>query len=257
MAGSVPRRGAGRLGGPAPAAVREALGPVARTRFEHPVPNQLWQMDFKGAVPPPVTGPAHPLTILDDLSCFNVWLQVLPNHQTATVRQALHETFRRYGLPDRMLVDNGSPWGSDATHQNTPLTAWLWRVGVAVTHSRPYHPQTLGKDERFHGTLTREVPRHAQWRDPVHLQTALDRWREIYNQERPHDALGLADPASRYQPSLRSYQEVLPPIEYATGTLVRKVQQQGEFSFQGRTYKLSKAFRGYPVGVPVSGGRPV
>ena len=86
------------------------------------------------------------------------------------------------------------------------------RAGVAVTHSRPYHPQTLGKDERFHGTLTREVLRHVQWRDPAHVQTALDRWRDVYNQERPHEALGLAVPASRYQPSLRSYPEVLPPI---------------------------------------------
>lgn len=232
----------GVLGTPQP------LGAAARGRFEHPVPNQLWQMDFKGAVPT-VTGPTHPLTILDDHSRFNVRLQALPNQQTATVQQALTETFRRYGLPDRILVDNGSPWGSDAAHQDTPLTVWLWRVGVAVTHSRPYHPQTLGKDERFHGTLTREVLRDAQWRDPAHLQMALDRWRTVYNQERPHEALGLAVPASRYQPSLRSYPEVLPPIEYDTGIFVRKVQQHGEFSFQGQTYKLSKAFRGYPVGL--------
>ena len=235
-------RRAGLLGSNQP------LGAAARGRFEHPVPNQLWQMDFKGAVPT-VTGPTHPLTILDDHSRFNVRLQALPNQQTATVQQALIETFRRYGLPDRLLVDNGSPWGSDATHQDTPLTVWLWRVGVAVPHSRPYHPQTLGKDERFHGTLTREVLRDAQWRDPAHLQMAFDRWRTVYNQERPHEALGLAVPASRYQPSRRSYPEVLPPIAYDTGTLVRKVQQQGEFSFQGRVYKLSKAFRGYPVGV--------
>ena len=225
-----------------------APGPAARGRFEHPVPNQLWQMDFKGAVPT-VTGPTHPLTILDDHSRFNVGLRALPNQQTATVQQVLIETFRRYGLPDRLLVDNGSPWGSDATHQDTPLTVWLWRVGVAVTHSRPYHPQTLGKDERFHGTLTREVLRHAQWRDPAHLQTALDCWRDVYNQERPHEALGLAVPASRYQPSLRSYPEILPPIEYDAGTLVRKVQQKGVIHFQGAVYKVSKAFTGYPVGV--------
>lgn len=136
----------------------QVRGPAARSRFEHPVPNQLWQMDFKGAVPT-VAGPAHPLTILDDHSRFNVGLRVLPNQQTATVQQALIATFRCYGLPDRLLVDNGSPWGSDAVHRDTPLTVWLWRMGVAVTHSRPYHPQTLGKDERFHGTLTREVLR--------------------------------------------------------------------------------------------------
>jgi len=205
-------------------------------------------MDFKGAVPT-VAGPVHPLTILDDHSRFNVGLRVLQNQQTATVQQVLTETSRCYGLPDRLLVDNGSPWGSDARHPDTPLTVWLWRIGVAVTHSRPYHPQTLGKDERFHGTLTRAVLRQAQWRDATHLQTALDRWRDVYNQERPQDALALAVPASRYWPSLRSYPAGLPPIEYATGTLVRMVQQKGEFSFQGRCYKLSKAFWGYPVGI--------
>lgn len=183
--------------------VNQPDGPAARHRFEHPVPNALWQMDFKGAVAT-WTGPTHPLTILDDHSRFNVRLQALPNQQTATVQQALIETFRRYGLPERILVDNGSPWGSEATHQDTPLTVWLWHVGVAVTHSRPAHPQTLGKDERFHGTLSREVLRAAQWRDPAHLQTVLDRWRTVYNQERPHEALGLAVPASRYQPSRRS-----------------------------------------------------
>lgn len=233
---------AGLLGANQPA------GPAARHRFEHPVPNALWQMDFKGAVPTG-TGPTHPLTILDDHSRFNVRLQALPNQQTATVQQALIETFRRYGLPDRLLVDNGSPWGSDAAHQDTPLTVWLWRVGVAVTHSRPYHPQTLGKDERFHGTLSREVLRDAHWRDPAHLQMAFDRWRTVYNQERPHEALGLAVPASRYQPSLRSYPEVLPPIDYDVGTLVRKVQQQGVIHFQGAVYKVSQAFTGYPVGL--------
>jgi len=223
-----------------------AAGPRAWQRFEHPVPNALWQMDFKGAVPT-LAGPAHPLTVLDDHSRFNLCLRVLPDQQTAGVQGALTATFRTYGLPDRLLVDNGSPWGSDAAHPWTPLTVWCLRVGVGVSHSRPYHPQTLGKEERFHETLDVEVLTGTQWRDRAHLQGRLDRWRPVYNLERPHEALGLAVPASRYRPSLRPFPETLPPIAYAPGVPVRKVQQGGHFTFQGRACKVGKAFAGYPV----------
>ena len=224
-------------------------------RFEHPVPNSLWQMDFKGRVAT-LAGVGHPLTVLDDHSRFNLCLQVLPNQQTAGVQGRLTDTFRTYGLPDGLLMDNGSPWGDDADHPWTPLTVWLVRVGTRVSHSAPYHPQTLGKDERFHRTLAAEVLSTRQWRDLVHCQGACDRWRTVYNTERPHEALGYAVPASRYQPSLRPFPEGLPPIEYPAGLLVRKVQQGGHCTVQGRPFTVPKAFAGYPVGLrptPVDG----
>lgn len=223
-------------------------GRRAWQRFEHPVPNGLWQMDFKGRVLT-LAGPGHPLTILDDHSRFNLCLQVLPDQRTAGVQTALTTAFRRYGLPDCLLVDNGSPWGSDAAHPWTPLTVWIVRVGVRVSHSRPYHPQTLGKDERFHRTLAVEVLATRQWRDLPHCQAAVDRWRAVYNTERPHEALGLAVPASRYAPSLRPFPETLPPIEYPAGLPVRKIQQGGHFTLQGRAFKVGKAFAGCPVGL--------
>ena len=217
-------------------------------RFEQPAPNGLWQMDFKGPVKT-LAGPVQPLTILDDHSRYNLCLQALLNQQTATVQETLRTIFRRYGLPDRMLMDNGSPWGDAGNQPYTQLTVWLLHVGIRVSHSRPYHPQTMGKDERFHRTLTREVLSQAQWQNATHLQQALGKWRTIYNHERPHEALGLAVPASRYQPSLRAFPETLPPIEYDQGVPVRKVQQEGVIHFQGHTIKISKAFRGYPVGM--------
>lgn len=217
-------------------------------RFEHPVPNSLWQMDFKGPVRT-LAGPGHPLTILDDHSRFNLCLAVLPDQQTPGVQRALTTTFRRYGLPDCLLMDNGSPWGNDAAHPWTPLTVWLVRVGTSVSHSRPYHPQTLGKDERFHRTLTAEVLATQQWRDRAHCQAAVDRWRVVYNTERPHEALALAVPASRYAPSLRAFPERLLPIEYPAACLVRKVQQGGHCSVHGRAFKVPKAFVGNPIGL--------
>lgn len=217
-------------------------------RFEREVPNSLWQMDFKGPLPT-VRGPAQALTVLDDHSRFNLCLKALPDQKRESVKQALIETFRLYGLPNSIIMDNGSPWGRDLAHPYTRLTVWLIRLRISVSHSRPYHPQTLGKDERFHGTLNRELLLGHQWQDIFDLQAAFARFRHQYNFIRPHDALGLEVPASRYQVSLRSFPESLPPIEYDPGVMVRKVQQKGEISFKGKTIKLGHAFCGFPVGL--------
>lgn len=216
-------------------------------RFEHQAPNSLWQMDFKGWLPT-LGGQAHPLTVLDDHSRFSLCLKALPNEQTAGVHESLTQTFRHYGLPNSMIMDNGSSWGNDAEHPYTPLTVWLIHLGIWVSHSRVYHPQTLGKDERFHRTLNRDLLHSRQWQDLSELQHALDRFRYEYNFIRPHDALGLDVPASRYKPSLRSFPESLPPIEYE-GVDVRKVQYGGRLSFQGKIFRVGKAFWGYPVGL--------
>lgn len=217
-------------------------------RFEHPYPNSLWQMDFKAPVKT-IASVSHPLTLLDDYSRFNLLLDALLNQKRETVKEALTCVFRRYGLPDTILVDNGSPWGRDAEHTHTRLTVWMLHLGIRVSHSSCYHPQTLGKDERFHRTLETDVIGRGQWRDHLHLQKSFDAFRYEYNFERPHDSLELEVPASRYKPSLRAFPEKLPPIEYPSTAFVRKVQDHGEFSFKGHTFKISNAFRGYPIGI--------
>ena len=118
-------------------------------------------------------GRCHPLTILDDHSRYALGLVACPNQRTATVRTHLVTAFQRYGVPDRLLVDNGSPWGNHPAHPYTPLTVWLRRLGIAVSHSRPYHPQTLGKDERFHGTLQRDLGRQPPRPDLFRLANHL------------------------------------------------------------------------------------
>ena len=213
-------------------------------RFEHETPNALWQMDFKGHFAVGV-GRCHPLTVLDDHSRFNLCLRACANEQGTTVREHLTHTFHRYGLPHR-AVDNGSPWGDTFDSPYTPLVAWLIRLGVNVSHSRPYHPQTLGKDERFHRTLKTEVLQQA-FPDLDTAQAHFDRWRAIYNCERPHESLHMQTPATRYAPSPRPMPEQLPPIEYAPRDIVRRVQQQGFVSYRGRSLRISKAFAGYPV----------
>ena len=218
-------------------------------RFEHAAPNDLWQMDFKGHFEMEDRSRCHPLTVLDDHSRFNLGLRACANEQGTGVQQELAMLFRRYGLPRRMLMDNGSPWGDGPEHSYTPLTVWLLRLDIDVSHGRPYHPQTQGKDERFHRTFEAEVISRGRFRDLADCQPQFDHWREIYNHERPHEALDMGVPSSRYRMSERSFPEALPPLEYAPDCQVRKVQQGGKIDFCGRTFRVGKAFRGYPLGL--------
>jgi transposase InsO family protein len=230
------------------------LGPRAGqarafVRFQHEAPNRLWQMDFKGwfAAGP---GACHPLTVLDDHSRYLVGLFACPDERTGTVRARLTDVFGRYGLPDRILCDNGPPWGTvGADERHTELTVWLLRLGVGVCHGRPYHPQTQGKDERLHRTLAVEVLQGRAFRDLADCQRRYDAWREVYNHQRPHEALALDVPGRRYAVSPRSYPQALPPLEYHPTDAVRKVQADGSISFGGRLWRVGKAFRGQPVGV--------
>lgn len=224
----------------------ESAKHTAFISFEHPEPNDLWQMDFKGHFATG-QGRCHPLTVLDDHSRFSITLKACADEKTATVQNALINSFRQYGLPRRMTMDNGSPWGNDQYNDLTPLTAWLIRLGIRVSHSRPYHPQTQGKDERFHRTLKAEAITGREFNDLLHCQRNFDQFREIYNLERPHESLGMKTPVTRYRPSERSYPEVLPAIEYGPDDQVRKVQAEGEVSFKGNLFRVSKALRGYPV----------
>jgi transposase InsO family protein len=217
-------------------------------RFEHAQPNALLQMDFKGHFPL-ARGRCHPLTLVDDHSRYCLLVESCPDEKGETVKAGLTKAFRRYGLPERMTMDNGSPWGSDQKHTITPLTVWLMRLDIRVSHSRPYHPQTQGKNERFNATLTREVIARRSFVSLDEAQAAFEAWRYIYNLERPHEALGLKTPASRYQPSPRPFPDILAPVAYADGAIVRKVQKRGWISFQGRDVKLPKALTGYPVAI--------
>jgi transposase InsO family protein len=217
-------------------------------RFERSMPNELWQMDFKGYFKIE-QGNCHPLTVLDDHSRFLVGLQACPNQTWKTVQTHLTHTFRQYGLPDCMLMDNGSPWGDDRQTPYTILTAWLMRLGIAITHGRPYHPQTQGKDERLHRTFKAELLNHVQLHDLQDCQSHFDKWREFYNQERPHQALNQMVPAERYHPSQRLFPEVLPPILYAPDDVVRMVDMTGKISFRSRAFNVSRAFRYQPVAI--------
>jgi transposase InsO family protein len=215
-------------------------------RFERAEPNELWQMDFKGHFPM-AEGRCHPLTALDDHSRYSLTISACSNEQETTVRAQLVPVFRRYGLPLAMLMDNGAPWGDSGNQPHTVFTVWLMRLGVRVIHGRPFHPQTQGKEERFHRSFKAEVLNGKSFRDLPDCQRAFNRWRHVYNHERPHEALALATPAERYRASPRSFPEALAPIEYGPGDIARKVDVNGDIRLKGRPLPIGKPFRGQPI----------
>lgn len=216
-------------------------------RFAREVPNELWQMDFKAQFPTD-EGDCHALSVLDDCSRFALGLEACSDQRLDTVKGRLTGIFRRYGLPHAMLADNGPPWGNsdEVDSRYTRLEVWLLQLGIPLHHGRPYHPQTQGKDERFHRTIEAELVGRRRFASLRECQQAFQRWREVYNTERPHEAIGLDTPSRHYRPSRRGFPESLSPIEYPD-RLVRKVQANGRICFAGRIWPVGKAFASHAV----------
>lgn len=222
---------------------------TAWTRFERGEPNALWQADFKGHFET-AQGRCSPLTMIDDHSRFNLALQACAKTTTEVVQTQMERVFGLYGLPVQINFDNGAPWGSPKSPgQLTELGVWLTRLGIVVSHSRPYHPQTNGKDERFHRSLDVEVLKGRSFESFARVQAALDHWRGVYNHERPHQALQMATPVTRYRPSARRLPERLGSPEYASRDEVRTVGCNGELRFASGRYKVTNALRGHKVAI--------
>jgi transposase InsO family protein len=259
IAASLRRQG---LSPPSPSTITEILrrngqpmvapGQKAWKRFEHAEPNALWQMDFKGDVALS-HGRLHPLTVVDDHSRYAVVLQAADNQRHQIVQNTVQAAFERYGLPEVILTDNGSPWGDPGERSLTKFGIWLIEHGVAPWHSPPYHPQNHGKNERFNRTLKIELLDRRTFGDLAQAQHAFDAWRHRYNHHRPHDALGLAVPADRYQPSRRTFKPIVEPFDYAPGDILRRVDDAARIRFQGKRVKASKALIGKHVALRPTG----
>jgi transposase InsO family protein len=224
-------------------------------RFCYENCNDLWQMDFKGYFPMLNNQLCHPLTILDDHSRFNIGLFACQNEKVTTVQQALIHVFKQYGLPEKILTDNGSPWGTTGQTIDaglklySKLEVWLMLLQVKLIHGRPSHPQTQGKEERFHRTLKAELLQYEAFKNHTHCQQKFNQWRELYNCIRPHEALEMQAPASKYQPSPRSYPDILPKVEYQSSDIIKKVNGRSAINFKGKWFKVGKAFIGQPVAI--------
>ncbi|MDP3228129.1 MAG: IS481 family transposase [Acidovorax sp.] len=225
-------------------------------RFEHELPNALWQIDFKGDFAL-AQQRCYPLTLLDDHSRFNLALQACDSVGTACVQPHLIRVFERYGIPVRINADNGAPWGSPrlAGHGLSELSVWLIRLGIRVSHSAPYHPQTNGKIERFHRSLKTEVLAGRSFSSMHEAQLAFERWRSVYNHERPHEALDMKCPDQRYVPSPRAYPSSLPEIEYPQRDTVVVVKHNGEAVVHGHKIKVPNSLLKMPIAFRSDPGR--
>jgi len=225
--------------------------PPADKRFCAEAPNHLWQMDFKGHFPLEDGSRCHPLGILDDHSRYNLSLTACAAENTITVRTVLEATFSRYGRPHIILTDNGPPWGSSNPYYRwTPLKVWLADHDIGVIHSRPAHPQTVGKEERFHLTLTRELLQlNPPYPNLTVIQSAFDQWRPTYNHLRPHESLQNQTPADRYHPSDRTWPHPIDPPQYPPGWHIRIVGDDARISYNNHRYKIGKPFTGRTIAI--------
>lgn len=218
-------------------------------RFERANPNEMWQGDFKGHFAMGNGQRCHPLNIVDDHSRFSMCCEALSGETFAEVQPVLVRLFEQYGMPSVFLCDNGNPWGTVQSTGFSRFEVWLMDLGVLTVHGRIRHPQTQGKEESFNRSLTRECLRGQEFRDMTDAQAKLDAYREFYNNKRPHHALGLDVPATRYTPSDRRLPMKISRWEYGTGCEVRRVKDSGYVTIRGQGYFLSEAFGGKEIAV--------
>ena len=218
-------------------------------RFEKAAPNEMWQTDFKGHFAMKDGHRCHALTVLDDHSRFSLCVDAKENERRPGVIQSFERLFDEHGLPDSLLCDNGNPWGNSQTTGYTMFEVWLMEYGVLPIHGRIMHPQTQGKEERFHRTMDVELLNLIAIENMVHAQKCFDSFRNCYNNERPHEALNMGVPADFYHASRRKKPDVISEWEYPHECVLRQVKPTGYLTFGSQGYFLSEAFGGKTVAV--------
>jgi len=212
--------------------------------------NDVWCIDFKGWF---LTGDGthcEPLTLSDAHSRYLLRCQVLGRNDTVHVWPVLDAAFREYGLPVWLRSDNGPPFASSGAGGLSRLSIKVIKAGVQPQRIAPGKPQQNGRLERLHLTLlgdTASPPARS-------LREQLDRFRKfqrIYNEERPHAALGNGTPAEHYQVSQRHWDGVLREPEYPADHAVRRVRRNGAIRWRDAEIYITPALTGEPVGLAV------
>lgn len=214
----------------------ESAKHTAFQRFEKHHCNEMWQTDFKGDFLMGNGVRCYPLTILDDHSRFCIRIE--PKEAATDVKSSFIAAFQEYGLPNSVLSDNGAQFAGAHRGLST-FERFLMDLDILPIHGRPIHPQTQGKIERFHRSLKQEALRTT----PANMAEAkarLENWRWLYNEVRPHHALGMKPPASIYQPSTRKYYEPKSYV-YEEGAKLIKVNNWGYLRFGSVQLFLSEA----------------
>lgn len=206
-------------------------------------PNEVWTVDFKGWWYDGQRERCEPLTVRDEASRYILELRRMADARTETVRACFERLFERNGLPGAIRSDNGPPFAQvQALLGLSRLSAWWVALGIDLERGRPAHPQDNGAHERMHRDISVELePCTAE-------QAALDQWREEFNRERPHEALGMKCPGEVYQNSQRRYEGTPEDIEYP-GMDVRRVLSTGKISWGASRYFITTSLAGWSVGL--------
>jgi len=194
-------------------------------------PNDVWTADYKGDFPVGTGERCHPLTIVDSASRYLLACRTLPGQLLEPTWAGFAHAFHEYGLPSTIRTDNGTIFVARSATGLTRMTVRFLRLGIRVERTRRGKPQDNGRHERLHRTLKHETLRPPR-STMAAQQHAFDRFRRSYNDQRPHEALGQRPPSSVYQPSPRQMPAELPEFQYPTGCVRRRVQRNGDVSWQ-------------------------
>ena len=216
----------------------ESLKHKAFTRFEKERCNEMWQTDFKGEFKMQDGNYCFPLDIFDDHSRFVI--RIKPSQSTSNlVLPTFKEAFYEYGKPDSVLSDNGAQFAG-FRQGYTQFEKWLMNHDVLPIHGRIKHPQTQGKIERFHRAMNQELLKHYTPKDIADAERVFNDWRNCYNNERPHEALGMKCPSDIYVPSERIYRDKVEKYEYSGKYHIIKGNSWGYVRFGGWQIYLSE-----------------
>jgi transposase InsO family protein len=204
--------------------------------------NQTWCTDFKGWFRTGDGSRCDPLTITDAYSRYLFRCQITAKTDTIHVAAIFESAFREYGLPLVIHNDNGVPFASRAPGGLSRLSMQWVKLGILPERSRLGSPQDNGRHERMHSTLKQATLKPPE-RTPRRQQDAFDRFRQEYNHERPHEALGDATPADWYTPSCRQMPRRIPELEYGEEVILRRISQQGSLKMNGERNVYQRDFR--------------
>ncbi len=214
------------------------------TRLREPVAaNEVWSVDFKGEFRLGNRELCYPLTISDNYSRYLLGVQSLSTTSIDRSKPVFERVFREYGLPRYIRSDNGSPFSSRSPGGLTRLSSWWVRLGISLEHIRPGHPEENGKHERMHLTLKNETAK-PPGKNPASQQRRFNRFKHRFNEERPHEGIGMNTPNTFYSASTNPYPNTLPDLEYPGHHEVRRVRSSGEIKWKGNVVYLSAAIIG-------------
>lgn len=237
-----------RAGLVAPRKKRNRKQPSSPPVVDAAAPNDAWSMDYKGWFRVGDGTRCDPLTVNDVASRASLVCRAMVSPKLEDVRRRLDLTFRQYGLPRVMLSDNGPPFGSTGLGRLSRLGVWLLRLGVQPVFIEPGRPDQNGRHERFHETLKAETANPPKATIGAQ-QRAFGQFQSIYNEQRPHEAIGMRVPAEVWDFSPREMPDSLPEFSYPDGVEVRHVRRDGSIKWAGGFVFVGEAFRHEHVGI--------